>query len=142
MSRPEPTLLTRWGRLTSQEYQHRRFQAELEQWLTDEALHYLFTRTPYKDTDNHEIIDHHFRYLLQCDPEAAQAQLQREERDYHAWLADHDRHRHREAADLAAASVAYVRRTIKAGRAQPSRGRPGSGSRARSQSTPTQLSVL
>lgn len=124
MARLEPTLLTKWGRITSQQYQRRRAQTELEEWLTDEALHYLFTRTPYKDADNHEIIDHHFRYLLQCDPEAAQAQLQREERDYHAWLAEHDCRR------------------IQAGQARPSRGRPGSGSRARSQSIPTQLSVL
>lgn len=142
MTRPEPTLLTKWGRLTSQQYQRRRAQVELEEWLTDEALHYLFTRTPYRDADNHKIIDHHFRYLLQQNPAAAQAQLQREERDYHAWLAAHDCHRHRAAADLAAASAAYVRSSIQAGRARPSRGRPGSGSRARSKSIPTQLSVL
>ena len=142
MARLEPTLLTKWGRLTSQQYQRRRAQAELEEWLTDEALHYLFTRTPYKDADNHEIIDRDFRYLLQCDPEAAQAQLQREERDYHAWLAEHDCRRHRETADLAAASKAYVRSSIKVRDPEPSRGRSGSGSRTRSQSIPTQLSVL
>lgn len=141
MTRPEPTLLTKWGRLTSQQYQRRRAQVELEEWLTDEALHYLFTRTPYRDADN-QIVDHHFRYLLQQDPDAAQAQLQREERDYYAWLAEHDRHRHRETVDQAAACAAYVRSSIQAGRARPSRGRPSSGSLARSKSLPTQLSVL
>lgn len=37
----DPTMATKWGRLTSQEYQRRRFQEELERWLTPDLLAYL-----------------------------------------------------------------------------------------------------
>jgi len=37
----DPTMATKYGRVTSQEYQWRRFYEELERWLTPEILAYL-----------------------------------------------------------------------------------------------------
>lgn len=42
----DPTFPTKWGRLTSQEYQWRKRQEVLEEWLTPELLAYLEENWP------------------------------------------------------------------------------------------------
>jgi hypothetical protein len=48
MPSPEPTILTKWGRLTGAQWLEARYQHELAQWLTDELLEYVveFWPTP------------------------------------------------------------------------------------------------
>ncbi len=108
MSSPEPTILTRWGRLTGTQWLQRRYQQELAEWLTDEALHYIYTRTPYMDAYRQEIIDYPFRDLLETDPEAARLQLAEEESQYLHWLAQHLENRKQEDAQFGRAKAEWI----------------------------------
>lgn len=116
MSSPEPTILTRWGRLTGTQWLQRRYQHELAEWLTDEALHYIFTRTPYMDAYRQEIIDYSFRDLLETDPGAAQLQLAEEESRYLHWLAQHLENRKREEAQFGQAKAEWINGRHRRGR--------------------------
>ena len=147
MPSPEPTILTKWGRLTGAQWLEARYQHELAEWLTDEALHYIFTRTPYHriEYNQHgkevrvEIIDWEFRRLLEDDPEAAQAQLLEERAAFYADLEVRRTRRKQEESFLDDAKSDYVKRMARAGRHR--RARPGSDSRSRS-TAPTQLAIL
>ena len=147
MPSPEPTILTKWGRLTGAQWLEARYQHELAQWLTDEALHYIFTRTPYHRIEyNHrgqevrvEIIDYEFRYLLEDDPEAARAQLLEERTAFYADLEVRRTKRKQEESSLDDAKSDYVKRRVRAGSHR--RARPRSGSKPQS-TTPTQLAIL
>lgn len=72
------TLLTKWGRLTAQEWLRRRQSEDMDKWLGPEQLHYVLTRIPFRDANGYEIVDFEFRRLLQDDPDQAHAQLHRE----------------------------------------------------------------
>jgi hypothetical protein len=72
------TLLTRWVRLTGSEWIHRRFTEALNDWLTPEALHHIYCRTPYDDGRGNVITDPAFAYLLRDNPAAAFQQLEHE----------------------------------------------------------------
>lgn len=137
MSSPEPTILTRWGRLTGTQWLQRRYQHELAEWLTDEALHYIYTRTPYMDAYRQEIIDYSFRDLLEADLEAAHLQLAEEESQYLHWLANHLENRKREEAQFGQAKAEWTH-----GRRR--RGRKKSTSKLNPQTAtrPNQLAIL
>ena len=147
MSSHEPTIATKWGRLTGAQWHEARYQHELAEWLTDEALHYIFTRTPYHRIEynqhgkeiREEIIDFEFRCLLEDDPDAAHAQLLEEKAAFYADLKVRLARRNQEESALDSAKSEYVKRGARAGRHR--RARPGSGSRSRS-TTPTQLTIL
>ena len=123
MQSPEPTILTRWGRLTGAQWLQRRYLHELDEWLTDEALHYIYNRIPYHDHNRQEIVDLAFRDLLETDPSAAATQLLSEERQYLEWLVQHQEHRKQEEAQAEAAKTRWVygrhRRDKKAAKSTP-----------------------
>lgn len=75
----DPTMQTKWGRVTSQEWFRLRFEEQLDKWLGPLEMHYILTRTPYHDAKGQQIHDHAFIALLQSDPEAAHRQLLQEE---------------------------------------------------------------
>ncbi|MCE2836525.1 MAG: hypothetical protein LW834_06695 [Cyanobium sp. 49614_E6] len=136
MSSPEPTILTRWGRLTGTQWLQRRYQQELAEWLTDEALHYIYTRTPYMDAYRQEIIDYPFRDLLETDPQAAQLQLAEEENQYLCWLAQHLENRKQENTQLDQAKAEWIH-------SRHRRGRKKSASKPKPRATtkPSQLAI-
>ena len=72
------TFNTKFGRITGPEWIRRRFLAQAEEWLTDEALHYCFTRTPYYDANGNEYRDYDFIRLLRESPSEAAKQLSQE----------------------------------------------------------------
>ena len=137
MSGPEPTILTRWGRLTGKQWLQRRYQHELAEWLTDEALHYIYTRTPYVNAYRQEIIDYPFRDLLETDPEAAQLQLAEEESQYIHWLAQHLESRKREEAQIGQAKAEWIHGRHRRGR-RKSTSKPNPQAATR----PNQLAIL
>ena len=94
------TFQTKFGRVTGPEWISRRFLAAAEEWLTDEALHYCFTRTPYYDANGHEIHDTGFLRLLRESPCEAARQLSQECDAYmnHLAVADRQRGEQEEAA--------------------------------------------
>lgn len=75
----DPTINTKWGRITSQEWFRLRSKEQLDKWFGPVEMHYILTRTPYHEPDGKEIIDHAFIALLQRDPVAAHQQLLHEE---------------------------------------------------------------
>ena len=137
MSSPEPTILTRWGRLTGKQWLQRRYQHELAEWLTDEALHYIYTRTPYMDAYRQEIIDYPFRDLLETEPEAAQLQLAEEESQYLHWLVNHLENRKREEAQFGQAKAEWIHGRHRRGR-KKSTSKPNPQAATR----PNQLAIL
>jgi hypothetical protein len=116
MQSPEPTILTRWGRLTGAQWLQRRYLHELDEWLTDEALHYIYNRIPYHDHNRQEIVDLAFRDLLETDPSAAATQLLSEERQYLEWLVQHQEHRKQEEAQAEGAKTRWVHGRHRRGR--------------------------
>ena len=147
MPSPEPTILTKWGRLTGAQWLEARYQHELAQWLTDEALHYIFTRTPYHRIEYNqrgqevrvEIIDYEFRCLLEDNPEAAHDQLMQERAAFYADLEVRRTKRKQEESSLDDAKSDYVKRRVRADSRR--RARPSPASKPRS-TTPTQLTIL
>lgn len=137
MNSPEPTILTRWGRLTGVQWLQARYQHELAEWLTDEALHYIYTRTPYINANKQEIIDYSFRNLLEADPEAARLQLADEETEYLQWLVQHLENRKQEEIQFDLAKAEWIH-----GRHR--RGRKKSASKPTPQAVtkPNQLTIL
>jgi hypothetical protein len=124
MSSPEETtILTRWGRLTGAQWLQRRYQHKLNEWLTDEALHYIYNRIPYHDHNKQEIVDLVFLDLLETDPDVAATQLLSEERQYLEWLVQHQEHRKHEMAQAEGAKTRWVhgrhRRGKKAAKSTP-----------------------
>jgi len=79
----DPTIHTKYGRVTGQQWFALRTQEAINEWLTPEALHYIFTRTPEKNGENREIIDWKFRVLLSENPSEAMLQLKGEEIDFY-----------------------------------------------------------
>ena len=57
-------ILTKWGRITSQEWLRKRQQEELDRCMGPEQMHYVFLGIPFRDANGIEIIDHEFRQLL------------------------------------------------------------------------------
>jgi hypothetical protein len=74
-------ILTKWGRITSQEWIRKRQQEELDRCMGPEQMHYVFLGIPFRDANGIEIVDHEFRALLQDNPSAAMSQL---ECEFHA----------------------------------------------------------
>jgi hypothetical protein len=94
------TFNTKFGRVTGPEWIRQRFLEEAEKWLTDEALHYCFTRTPYYDANGREIHDTGFLRLLRESPGEAARQLSQECDTYlnHLAVGDKQRAEQEEAA--------------------------------------------
>ena len=46
MPRPEPTILTRWGRLTGAQWQEARHREAMDAWWTPELLEYVLENWP------------------------------------------------------------------------------------------------
>ena len=107
-SHEDPTIITRWGRLTGPQWLQQRYQHELDEWITDEALHYIYNRIPYHDDNRQEIVDLAFRELLETDPSAAASQLLSEERQYLEWLLQHQEHQKQEKAQAKGAITRWV----------------------------------
>lgn len=93
MAENEPTLLTKYGRVTGREWIRRRFYAEFDSWLTTSKLHYIFTRTPAVDVYNTEILDPQFEDLARYQPAAALNQVITEGNAFFAGLPERDRKR-------------------------------------------------
>jgi hypothetical protein len=75
----DQTILTKYGRVTSQEWLLLQQRERIAKWLPDHKLHLVLIRAPFKDPSTGiEITDPEFERLLDEDPEAAQRQLQRE----------------------------------------------------------------
>jgi hypothetical protein len=87
------TFNTKFGRVSGPEWIRLRFLEESEKWLTDEALHYCFTRTPYYDANGSEIHDTSFLRLLRESPAEAAKQLSQECDAYLNHLAVGDKQR-------------------------------------------------
>ena len=93
MSKPCRTLRTKHGRLTGQQLIRARFYETLDDWLTPQALHYIFTRTPAVDHNNRPIHDPEFENLVRWHPQAARNQLIGEANAFFAALPERDRKR-------------------------------------------------
>ena len=93
MAENEPTLLTKYGRVTGRELIRRRFHAELDTWLTALKLHYIFTRTPAVDANNIEIFHPEFEDLARYQPAAALNHVIGEGNAFFAGLPERDRRR-------------------------------------------------
>jgi hypothetical protein len=106
----DPTILTKWGRVTGQQWLRLRYLEELNEWLSDEKLHYIFTRTPFRDECNREIIDYRFREELIRDPYSAAWQLRQEEAAYYADLQIRYQQQHQDQQKLARQGKDYVKR--------------------------------
>ena len=74
----DPTILTKFGRITSQEWLRRKQDEELDRCMGLEQMHYVLCRIPFADSNGHQIIDYEFRHLLNADPDAALKQLEQE----------------------------------------------------------------
>lgn len=107
---PEPTLNTKYGQLTGREWIRSRFYAEFNDWLTPQALHYIFTRTPALDHNDKPIYHPDFENLVRWQPDAARNQLIGEAHAFFAELPERDRKR----ADFQAQQRQQVRDAVKA----------------------------
>ena len=75
----DQTILTKYGRVTSQEWLLLQQRERIAEWLPDHKLHLVLIRAPFKDpATGLEITDPEFERLLREDPDTAQQQLQRE----------------------------------------------------------------
>lgn len=110
MTEKEPTLLTKYGRVTGREWIRRRFYAEFDSWLTTSKLHYIFTRTPAVDANNTEILDPQFEDLARYQPSTALNQVIGEADAFFAALPERDRRR----ADFAQQQREQSRTAVKA----------------------------
>jgi hypothetical protein len=106
----QPTLNTKYGRVTGREWIRRRFYAEFDDWLTPSALHYIFTRTPAVDANGVPITDADFEHIARYHQHAAHNQLISEAKAFFAALPERDRRR----ADYAALQREQSRAAVKA----------------------------
>ena len=105
MEPAERRFRTKWGMLTGSEWIEARYREQLNKWLTPEALHYIYTWTPFCDANGEQVHDLEFLRLLHQDKDEAWAQLRREEVAFRLELAQMRRRRQeQEAAELAAES--------------------------------------
>lgn len=93
MPKPCRTLRTKHGRLTGQQLIRARFYQTLDDWLTPQALHYIFTRTPALDHNDKPIHDSDFEDLVRWHPDNARNQLIGEANAFFADLPERDRRR-------------------------------------------------
>lgn len=93
ISKPSRTLRTKHGRLTGQQLIRARFHETLDDWLTPQALHYIFTRTPAVDHYDRPIYDPEFENLVRWHPQSARNQLIGEANAFFAALPERDRKR-------------------------------------------------
>jgi hypothetical protein len=93
MAKPEPTILTKYGRVTGREWIRRRFYSEFDEWLTTSKLHYIFTRTPAVDGGGREIFHPEFEDLARYQPDAALNQVIGEGNAFFTALPERDRKR-------------------------------------------------
>lgn len=76
---PEPTILTKWGQVTTARWLELKQQERLDQWLPPHKLHLVLIRAPfYIPGTQIELTDPAFEQLLNEDPAAAAAQLEAE----------------------------------------------------------------
>lgn len=93
-----------------------RFIKDLNDWLTPQALHYVFTRTPAATEDGKPIFDPDFERLARFDPQAADNHLIAEGNAFFDALPERDRRRieyqatQREQARIEAKAYARARR--------------------------------
>lgn len=93
-----------------------RFLRDLNDWLTPQALHYVFTRTPAATEDGKPIYDPDFERLARFDTPAAENQLIAEGNAFFDALPERDRRRieyqatQREQARIEAKAYARARR--------------------------------
>lgn len=93
MPNPSRTLSTKHGQLTGQQLIRARFYETFDEWLTPQALHYIFTRTPAVDHNDKPIHDPEFENLVRWHPQSAQNQLIGEANAFFAALPELDRKR-------------------------------------------------
>jgi hypothetical protein len=105
----EPTILTKYGRITGQQWIRRRFYEQFNDWLTPQALHYIFTRTPATTEAGTPIVHASVERLCLINPEAAENHLIGEANAFFDELPARDQRRRRRAEQKAAANKAAVR---------------------------------
>jgi hypothetical protein len=93
MPNPSRTLSTKHGQLTGAQLIRARFYETFDEWLTPQALHYIFTRTPAVDHNDKAIHDPEFENLVRWHPQAARNQLIGEANAFFAALPERDRKR-------------------------------------------------
>lgn len=91
--KPSRTLSTKHGQLTGTQLIRARFYETFDQWLTPQALHYIFTRTPAVDHNDKPIHDPEFENLVRWHPQSARTQLTAEANAFFAALPERDRKR-------------------------------------------------
>jgi hypothetical protein len=105
----DQTILTKYGRVTSQEWLLLQQRERIAKWLPDHKLHLVLIRAPFKDpATGIEITDPEFERLLKDAPDAAQQQLQREFDADRARNLEADRHRDAERERAAQELRSYV----------------------------------
>jgi hypothetical protein len=113
-SMADRTFVSKYGAFTGPEYFRRRFNEQLENWLSPAALHYVFTRIPAVDDYGRPIVHSDFEYLDRVNPEAAANQLIAEARAFFDGLPERDRRRaayvKQQRIENQAAVAAHVRR--------------------------------
>jgi hypothetical protein len=111
---PDRRFRSKYGQVTGPEYSRLRFQEQLEDWLSLEALHYVFTRTPAVSEQGKPIKHSDFEYLVQVAPDAAANQLIDEAAAFFQGLPERDRRRaeyaEQQRKENKAAVAAHVRR--------------------------------
>ena len=90
---PSRTLSTKHGQLTGAQLIRARFYETFDEWLTPQALHYIFTRTPAVDHNDKPIYDPEFENLVRWHPQSAHNQLIGEANAFFAALLERDRKR-------------------------------------------------
>ena len=103
------TILTKYGRITGQQWIRQRFYEQFDDWLTPQALHYIFTRTPAAAEDGTPIVHPSFERLVFVNPAAANNHLIGEANAFFDELPQRDQRRITRAAQKAAANKAAVK---------------------------------